>query len=72
MHKAMKKQEAMHSEGIKASLPEPALPRIAPIVEEVRAETVAAEIKARVGDDFVACAPKVPSIFDDVATIRAR
>ena len=56
----------------KASL-EPALPRVGVIAEELRAEDERAEeIRRSREPDYIACAPKVPSILDDLPVVRAK
>ena len=56
---------------VKASF-EPALPRVAPIVEEVQAEADALKVKALVGKDAIQLAPAVPSILDDLEVPKIR
>lgn len=57
---------------IKASF-EPTLPRVGLIAEELRAEDErAAEMRRAREPDYIACAPKVPSILDDLSVVRAK
>ena len=57
---------------VKASF-EPSLPRVGVIAEELRAEDERAEeIRRSREPDYIACAPKVPSILDDLPVVRAK
>ena len=75
MRKAMDSKEEKKSAGffVKASYEESVLPKVGPIVDEVRAEADALKVKALVGKDAIQLAPAVPSILDDldVPSIRA-
>ena len=51
---------------------DPALPKVAPIVDEVRAEADALKVKALVGQDAIQLSPAVPSILDDLDTPKIR
>ena len=57
---------------VKASF-EPSLPRVGVIAEELRADDErAAEIRRSREPDYIACAPKLPSILDDLPVVRAK
>ena len=57
---------------VKASF-EPSLPRVGVIAEELRAEDERAEeIRRSREPDYIACAPKLPSILDDLPVVHAK
>ena len=73
MRKAMDSKEEKKNDGfIKASYEESVLPRVAPIVDEVMAESDARKVKALVGKDAIQLAPALPSILDDLDTPKIR
>ena len=74
MRKAMDSKEEKKNDGfvIKASYEESVLPKVAPIVDEVRAESDARKVKALVGKDAIQLAPAVPSILDDLDVPKIR
>ena len=56
----------------KAAL-EPALPRVGVIADELQDEEArAAEMRRAREPDYIACAPKLPSILDDLPVVRAK
>ena len=56
----------------KASL-EPALPRVGLIVEELKdEEDRVAEMRRSREPDYIACAPRLPSILDDLPVVHAK
>ena len=57
---------------VKASF-EPSLPRVGLIVEELKdEEDRAAEMRRSREPDYIACAPKLPSILDDLPVVHAK
>ena len=74
MRKAIDSKEEKKNDGfiIKASYEESVLPKVAPIVDEVRAESDARKVKALVGKDAIQLAPAVPSILDDLDVPKIR
>ena len=74
MRKTMDSEEEKKNDGfiIKTSYEESVLPKVAPIVDEVRAESDTRKVKALVGKDAIQLAPAVPSILDDLDVPKIR
>ena len=58
---------------IKAAFTEPTLPRVGVIADELKEEDDrAAEMRRAREPDYIACAPRLPSMLDDLPVVHAK